>query len=183
MWFEVTIFHAERHTLLTQSLTGNILRIQLFSCGSSSLVWLDLSLVYSQPVFPVDRVVCRKKGAGYARLTRPLFRAEHYHFKYKLKAIMPCGTEERAEEWSGHVRLQSVLHGFLLFWVLVISRLAATMARWWQWKKQWSSCSWVANLAFYCKVLVQQHTKLPHVWNSQFDCINKPLVPAKILRK
>ena len=35
----------------------------------------------------------------------------------KLKAITPCGTEERAEEWSGHNRLQLVLHGFLLFWV------------------------------------------------------------------
>ena len=41
---------------------------------------------------------------------------------------------------------------------LVISPLAATMARWWQWQKQRSSCSLAVNLAFYCKALVQQHT-------------------------
>ena len=54
----------------------------------------------------------QKKEAGYARSARPLFRAGRYRFQYKLKVIMPCVTEQ----WSGHARLQSVLHGFLLFW-------------------------------------------------------------------
>ena len=85
---------------------------------------------------------------------------------------MPCVIEE----WFGYTRLQPVVHGFLLFWdhlTLVISPLATTMARWWQWQKQRSSCSLAVNLAFYCKVLVQQHIKLPHVWNSRFDLIKR----------
>ena len=82
--------------------------VLLVSCG-------QMLVSHSQPtLFPVDRTVRRKKGASQARPTRPLFCAGCYRFQYKLKAIlMPCATEE----WSGHARLQSVLHGFLLFWV------------------------------------------------------------------
>ena len=62
------------------------------------------------------------------RPARPLFGAGHYRlcFKYKLKAIMPCVTEE----WSGHARLQPVLHSFLLCWVHYFSDFPFRLQQW-----------------------------------------------------
>ena len=177
MWFKVD---AEQHTSLIQSLQQWILGVfTFFSFGSSSLVWPDLFLWSAQST--------GKKGlARWDHWTRPLFCTGCYRFQYKLKAILtPCATEE----WSGHARLQSVLHGFLLFWIHYFSdfpMIGCNNGKMMTMTRQWSSCSWAANLAFYCKVLVQQRIKLPHVWtdrNSRFDRINKPLVPAKISRK
>ena len=147
MWFKVAIFHAEQHTLLIQSLQQGILCVfTSFSCDSSSLMWLDLeSRVASVFFLSTAWSTCWKEEAGYARPARPLFHAGHYRFQYMLKAIMPCTTKE----WSGHARLQPVLHGLFFFWDHYFTPLAATMARWWQWQKQWSSCSLAVNLAKY----------------------------------
>ena len=110
MWFKVTIFHAEQHTLLIQCLEqGTLYIFTSISCNSSSLLWPGLSLTY---LAGTARSACRKKEAGYARPARPLFCAGHYHFQHKLKVIMPCTTKE----WSDHARLQPVLRGFLLLW-------------------------------------------------------------------
>ena len=121
------------------------------------------------------------------RRARPLFGAGHYHFQYKLKAIMPCTTEE----WSGHhARLQSVLYGFLPFWVHYFSDFsiqAATMAKWWQWQRQRSTGQLQLGgepcilLQCTCTTTYQVTTCVKHL--SRFDRINKPLVLAKISRK
>ena len=85
MWFEVAIFNAEQHTLLIQSLQQGIFcafKLQttllavvlLISCGQTLLSG-------SQPLFPVDCVVCRNEVAGYARPAKPLFSTERYHFQ------------------------------------------------------------------------------------------------------
>ena len=111
MWFKVTIFHAEWHTLLIQSSRKYFAYSPL--SAAILLVLCGQTLVScSHSFLPVDHAVRRKKEAGYARPARPLFCARCYHFQYKLKAITPCATEE----WSGHARLQPVLHGFFLFW-------------------------------------------------------------------
>ena len=98
MWFKVTIFYAEQHTLLIQSLQQGILcvfnflaAVLLVSCGQTLVSC-------SQPLFSVDHAVHRNKGAGYVRPARPLFHEERYRFQYKLKAITPFGTEEPAKE-------------------------------------------------------------------------------------
>ena len=113
----------------------------------------------------------------------PLFSVGRYRFQYKLKAITPCATKE----WSGHARLQLVLHGFLLSWdhyfrdfsigcnngkmITMTKTTVQLSAVWWR------------TLHFTAKYLYNNISiKLPHVWNSRFDRINKPLVPAKIRR-
>ena len=63
MWFKVTMFHPECHTLLIQSLQqgmfcvfNNFLAVVLLvSCGQTLVS-------HSQPLFTVDCVVHRKKG-------------------------------------------------------------------------------------------------------------------------
>ena len=104
MWFKV---HTEQHTLLTQSLQQGILCVfTSFSCDSSSLMWPAFFLWTMQSA-------CRNKVADYVRPARPLFCTGCYCFQHQLKVITSCMTKE----WSGHARLQSVLHGFLLYWV------------------------------------------------------------------
>ena len=73
MWSKVAIFHAERHTLLIQSLQQGIfcvfnflVAVLLVSCG--------------QPLFPCLPCGPQEKGADYARPARPLFRAERLSF-------------------------------------------------------------------------------------------------------
>ena len=96
----------------------NILCIQLLaavllvSCGQTLVL-------HNQLLFPVDRAIRRKKGL--AMRDQPDLSSVQNVGIAKLKAITPCGTEERGEKWSGHDRLQSVLHGFLLFWVYYFS--------------------------------------------------------------
>ena len=98
----------------------------------------------SQLLFAVDRFCPQEKG----------WLCKTSQTSLPHRAITPCATEE----WFGHARLQFfMVSSFSESITLVISPLAATMARWWQWQRQRSNCSWVANLAFYCKVLVQQH--------------------------
>ena len=66
MWFKVAIFHAEQHTLLIQSLQQGILYTST-SLAVVLVVSCDLIALHSQPLFPVDRAVHKKKGAGYER--------------------------------------------------------------------------------------------------------------------
>ena len=74
--------------------------VLLVSCGQTLVL-------HSQPLFPVGGAVRRKKGAGYARPDLSSMQNVIVFSIAKLKAITPCGTEERAEECSGQDRLYS----------------------------------------------------------------------------
>ena len=92
-------------------------------------MWPDLSL--TQPAFfPVDHAVrMQEKEAGYVRPDRPLFHAGRYHFQYKLKAITPCVTRviwRMATLGYSQFFMVSSFSGTI---TLVISPLAAIMAR------------------------------------------------------
>ena len=118
---KVTIFHAEQHTLLIQSLQQGIFCV-FTSLAAVVLVLRGQNLVScSQPLFPVD---CRK-GACYMRLARPLFRTGLYCFQYKLNAIIPCVKSGLATLGYNSSWFPPFLNPLLS---LVISPLAATMA-------------------------------------------------------
>ena len=173
MWFKVTIFHAEQHTLLIQSLQQGIFCV-FTSLAAVVLVLCGQNLVScSQPLFPVD---CRKRGLLHETSQTSL---SHRALLFSVQAE---SDNTLCEEWSGHARLQFFMVSSFSKSLTQFSNfsIGCNNGRWWQSQRQRSS--WAAKLVFYCKVLVQ-HIKLSHVWNSQYDCINQLLVPAKILRK
>ena len=146
----------------------------------SSLLAVTLLVLCGQPFFLwTVQSACRNKVADYVRPARPLFYAACYRFQYKLKVITPSRLKSDLAtlDYSQFFMVSSFSESI----TLVISPLATTMARWWQWHRQ-HSC-WSAKLVFYCKVLVQQHIKSSHVWNSRIYYVNNPLVLTKISKK
>ena len=84
------------------------------------------------------------------------------------------------EEWSGHARLQLVLHGFLVFWDHYFSDFSIGCNN----GKIMTTTKTTVQLQFGGEpcILLQktvQHIKLPHVWNSQYDCIKQSTCSSK----
>ena len=89
------------------------------------LVFCGQTLVsHSQPPLPVDRTLLAclgkwsaGKGAGYARLARPLFHIGHYCFQYKLKMIMPWEKSVLAMLGYSSSWFPPFLNPLLLHWL------------------------------------------------------------------
>ena len=83
-------------------------------------------VLHSQPFF-LGTAQSAGKKAGYARPARPLFRAGHYRFQYKLKAITPARLKSDLA-MLGYSRF-FIDSSFSETITLMISPLAATIAR------------------------------------------------------
>ena len=126
----------------------------------------------------MDRAVLRKKRL--AMRDQPHLSSAQDFIAFSISCnIKPWANEE----WSGHARLQLVLRGFLLFWDGYVSDFSIgcnngkmmTMTK----NKKSMEMKFGSKPCIYCKILVQQHIKLPHMWNSRFDHIKQSTCSSK----